>query len=382
MDPSVSFNFIMKNTTNISNKSDISTPLDQHIQQNNKFFREIDGVGVEMYYFKGRTPRKALIIGGAHGAEQAGIQVVQMLIQKLRKSWPYFTVILVPVQFPEQDKFARTKRPKRQNKSYQSAEDPKWLHGEGKRITRSVSPRLGGEKINTNRNMPDVGSGPDKNNPVDSAKRPILIENQIVIDLINRFKPERICNVHATSNSDRAGVFANTRYSDNGEFEAENSAWDQDLAITMSKRVAPKTASGNQNPQLANKRVAGNHIGTPKQTGMYKNEKYNREKFNNTDGKTSVGEWGAHGIPQKNYDGSLNPYGRPSSTVITVEIRHYHRAPENPSSDEGKTRLEELESHVDAIREVFLDPPNRIPIQRFKDEDDKDKTRTPRPNTH
>src|SRR5262249_19048152 len=48
-------------------------------------FDEGSGHPVTAYYFPGRTERRAMIIGGVHGTEAAGVEVANLLLERLRQ---------------------------------------------------------------------------------------------------------------------------------------------------------------------------------------------------------------------------------------------------------------------------------------------------------
>ncbi len=147
---------------------------------------------IQAFYFPGRTTRHAMIVGGVHGSEGAGIEVVELLLAMLRTPdsqgkvrVPEFSVIVVPVLFPEN--FAQHKR-------------------------------MAPDTPDPNRRLPTVGTvvGQEKDRqgrPLDAEKRPLPPENLVLLDLVDRFQPERIAMVHGVSNADNpnAGVSTDPR---------------------------------------------------------------------------------------------------------------------------------------------------------------------------
>ena len=142
------------------------------------------GRPIEAHFVQGSTDRKALIIGGVHGNEVQGIEVARMLLTDLAKTQPVFTVIVVPSLFP--DNAAIRKR-------------------------EGATP--------TNRNFPPptedlaAATAAGKGTPVDASltgkkrTRAILPENVMLLQLIERFSPERIISIHGTRHSGAGGVF-------------------------------------------------------------------------------------------------------------------------------------------------------------------------------
>jgi hypothetical protein len=134
---------------------------------------------LEVHFFPGRTARRALVIGGVHGTERQGVQVARLLERDLASSPADFSVILVPVMFP--------------------ANAAAGAHG----TREGATP--------TNRNFPtpekDLAASAGK----DAMGRDILPENQLLMQLMERYKPERIVSLHGTWDSGKAGVFYDPR---------------------------------------------------------------------------------------------------------------------------------------------------------------------------
>ena len=83
--------------------------------------------------------------------------------------------------------------------------------------------------------MPKLGKPFNKKNPVDHLGRLIEIENQALLELIEEFRPQRIINIHAIRDKERAGIFADPRTSANGV--AMEYATDSSLAIRMALHI-------------------------------------------------------------------------------------------------------------------------------------------------
>ena len=136
---------------------------------------------IQATFIRGTTSERALVIAGVHGTEEQGIEVAEMLRADLLASAPVFTVIVVPRLFPHADA-ARVR----------DAEDK------------------GGTPSNRNFPPPDqdlataraAGGG----SAIDAEKRPILEENVMLLELIERFQPSRIISIHGTRHSGAAGV--------------------------------------------------------------------------------------------------------------------------------------------------------------------------------
>jgi len=138
---------------------------------------------IEAYFFPGATSRRALVIAGVHGSERQGIAVARMLIDLLRKQQPKLTTIVVPSLFPD------------------NAAKGKFGSREG-----SGAP--------PNRNFPKPTqdlTAARKAGSVDALGKPILPENLLLMELMERFKPERIISIHGTWDPNKAGVFYDPR---------------------------------------------------------------------------------------------------------------------------------------------------------------------------
>ena len=135
---------------------------------------------IELRFFPGKTTRRALVIGGVHGTERQGVQVARLLEKDLAATPSDFSVLLVPVLFP--DNAASGKLGIREQK-----DKP------------------------TNRNFPDPGKDLAASGGKDATGREILPENQLLMQLMERFKPERIISLHGTQYPGKAGVFYDPR---------------------------------------------------------------------------------------------------------------------------------------------------------------------------
>jgi hypothetical protein len=158
------------------------------------------GQKIEIHFILGSTPRRALVIGGVHGIERAGMEVTRELLAELTKKdapQPVFTTIIVPVLFPD-NRDSRTRESGQDDPKKRRKDDPPLIH--------------------TNRNFPytnldlaaakAAGGGTAK----DTLGNLILPENLLLIELIERFKPERIISIHGTRYAGAAGVFYDPRH--------------------------------------------------------------------------------------------------------------------------------------------------------------------------
>jgi hypothetical protein len=226
-------------------------------------------------YFPGAGPRRAMIISGVHGEELAGVEVVETLLPKLRTIARTFSIMVVPRVF------AKNCRAGRRTTSHRS--------------------------LDRNRQMPAVGSLPGSA----SAAEP---ENRALLELIQRFQPERLLSVHGVVRSDKiAGISSDPR--------PGSEAADKRLALDMAKAAA---AAGGT--------VPGNKLGTKDENAYYPTQKRPH------DPGTTLGQWGSH---------AAGP--RPAINVITMEPM----AKGGTKSGSGFTE-KERDALVKAVLDVFL----------------------------
>jgi hypothetical protein len=148
---------------------------------------------VEAHFFQGTTDRRALVIAGVHGSEKQGIEVARRLIHDLQPPAPApaLTTIIVPALFPDNA------------------------------LLKGGPAREGSTP--TNRNFPspseDLAGATARGGgkPIDQQSRAILPENLMLIELMERFHPERIISIHGTQAPGQAGVFYDRRVPNDAE---------------------------------------------------------------------------------------------------------------------------------------------------------------------
>jgi hypothetical protein len=232
-------------------------------------------------YFPGTTPRRAMIISGVHGDELAGVEVVEMVLPSLKTVTRAFSIIVVPRVFAAN---CLAKR-------------------------RKTSPDL----TDPNRQMPKIGGPPG---PPSAAGTTMEPENQVLLDLIQRFQPERLLSVHGiTRESGLAGITSDPR-------PGYESA-DRSLALDMARAAA---AAGGS--------VPGNRLGTSGATATYPTQTMYHEK----------------GVTLGQYESA--PAGsRPAINMILIET---HGKPATGSP--GAYSVRERDALVKAVLDVFLNP--------------------------
>ncbi|MBP2326506.1 hypothetical protein JOF56_006891 [Kibdelosporangium banguiense] len=253
-------------------------------------------VPVTAYYFPGRTDRRAMVIGGVHGTEAAGVEVANMLLERLRRPgapMPLLSVIVVPVLFPENLAAHQRKTP---------------------------------GHVDPNRQMPALGASPGA---VDSEGRPVEAGNRILLDLIERFRPERIASCHghgATGPHQR-----DTPPSSAGEPSITSDprpgheTEDDKLALDMARRASSVPGGA---------RVPGNRLGERTETARYPTSSAPH------DPGVSFGAYGSHAAG-----------ARPAMNVITIET--FGNATSAEARDPAARRVE-LQSLATVLDEIFL----------------------------
>lgn len=175
------------------------------------------GRAVEAYYFPGSSEQRALIIAGVHGTELSGIEVARALVEQLQhQARIYYSVIVIPALFPDNAETAA-----------------------GAPLQIGSSLNIGRYSMATaadpNRQMPPPGQAFRIDAPYDCMGREIEQENQLMLNLIQQFRPQRIVNIHAIRNEERAGVYADPRT--DGDGYALGYEPDSMLAVSMAAYI-------------------------------------------------------------------------------------------------------------------------------------------------
>ncbi|WP_110850844.1 hypothetical protein [Georgenia satyanarayanai] len=169
--------------------------------------KDIPSQPIVVHFVKGRSDERALVIAGVHGSERQGIEVAQALLATLQKQQPHYSVVVVPSLFPQHADPAWGVEGKRQrgtqtNRNFPSLDATvgsyaggKALDPAGKELKAAPAPTAtaGG------------GNGPVKVSPV-------LAENVMLMELIDRFRPSRIISIHGTKDTSASGVFADPHF--------------------------------------------------------------------------------------------------------------------------------------------------------------------------
>ena len=335
---------------------------------------------VHAFYFPGVSERRALIIGGVHGSEPQGVAVVESLCAELTKRSaagkpPYFTVILVPklIARTHQSTFPKVKD--RRYVPRAPGDTAAEVDKTGIEPNRTFP--MPGEDYADARKRAAAGDSELKFDPPGKAgpRKPtgkhatdtILPENRVLIQLIERFKPERIASVHAhfldpgvkaepavepqpakdgkpavkgkaevkgrEAGTGRPGndpgVFVDPRKGTAAEI-AEDDRLATDMLHHAQKHSPAALQGGEKDPFMGN-------VGGKKR---FKETVHYDPAAAGTEG-TSLGDWAPVKTPT-----------RGAITTITVEIPQYDGS-RHPAADVAAVQ----EAHRDALLEIFLGPP-------------------------
>lgn len=289
------------------------------------------GKPVEAWYFPGTSYRKALIIGGVHGSELAAIEIARELIKQLQSGAPsFYSVIIVPCLFP--DNAATALR-------YPSQIGAKANIG---RYTHA-------QAVDPNRQMPSLGKQFDNRTACDHLGRIIEKENQLLLELINEFKPQRIVNLHAIRDTAHAGIYADPRTDSRGI--ALGYETDSSLAVDMARYIHQSGGS-----------VPGNNLEQYPTALYYKDpciaskgylQKRNISSNVLIKGKghgVSLGGWASTAIEE-----AANPeYNRPAIRLITVEFPGYKRPADYENITQQNYCQSQVQLYAGAVKIIFL----------------------------
>ena len=280
---------------------------------------------VEVYYFSGSSNKRALIIGGMHGSELSAIELAKQVIEILsRGSEPYYNVLVIPCLFPDNAEAARF---------------------DLKRNLINIGRYSNESTADPNRQMPALGQSFDPLTPYDFYGRMIENENQILLKLIQQYRPSRIANLHAIRDLSKAGVYADPRTDCKGialGFETDSS-----LAITMAEQILLQGGNlpgnfSNTNTALYYKDPAIVPAGCLQERNTHGSQLPGNRGFG-----ISLGGWATTAVCDGKND-------RAAIRVITVEFPGYKSLMHYTDQAGKLLYLNNLQLYAQAITEVFL----------------------------
>jgi hypothetical protein len=290
-----------------------------------------NGRPIKAYYFPGASNKRALIIGGVHGSELSAIEVAKTLVEQLGRSEAiYYSVIVIPCLFPDNANHAASK--------------PSEIGAVSNigRYSQEAS-------ADPNRQMPALGKGFDKSRPFDFAGRPIEPENQLLLQFIQEFRPQRIVNIHGIRDADRAGIYADPRTDSHG-FAFEYSS-DSTLAISMAQYIE---SNGGNSPGNNLERIpsalyyADPAVALPGE--KQKRNLHGSRLPGNRGYGVSLGSWASTAVNDP-FNGAAN---RPAIRLFTMEFPGNKRPSDynDPAVQFSCKRMIEL--YAGAIAKIFL----------------------------
>jgi hypothetical protein len=224
----------------------------------------------------------------------------------------------------------------------------------------------------TNRNFPDPGKDLAASGGTDATGREILPENQLLMQLMERFKPERIISLHGTQYPEKAGVFYDPRELTADEAsgpaasarprpsDSEGSSEARYRALYKHKLAAAETADKDLSlraAQLIDAATTGVKGREPRNLGAGKQHPSVAGNVGPS-GKLDTGHWGGE-VPAGT---SLGDYASARGTsIFTVEppvnrnIADYGKGGNNAGEKVSQAdRTTELQAYADAVRTVLL----------------------------
>jgi hypothetical protein len=317
---------------------------------------------VTAQFFPGRTPRKALIIGGVHNrTEPQGSVVVGRLAAMLTSRIaaghpPFFSVYLVQNLF---------------DPSRYDPASPRSVRGGMGNDVRGRLERSRSVEPNRNFPLPGAGLAEAQRRGAASATAPELVfrdspggapraahdtpgpghggtstrllpENRTLIHLIERIQPERIASVHAHSlrnvQGDAPGIFVDPRGVDPTSGNVINqSQVDEDdrlaAAMVRTGRTRAGAMTGNRTDPFAGNIARGSSPASVR---------YARSATH-TEGN-SLGQWAPTPV-------ASGPGARAGITTVTVEVPQWNA----PGDVSALNRVEDLDAQL--LAEIFLEDP-------------------------
>jgi hypothetical protein len=289
------------------------------------------GNPVEAYYFPGTSNKRALIIGGVHGSELAAIEIAKELIKQLQNGAPiFYSVIIVPCLFP--DNAATALR------------FPSQIGGTG-----NIGRYTHAQAIDPNRQMPSLGKQFDDRITCDHMGRLIEKENQLLLQLINEFKPQRMVNLHAIRDTVHAGIYADPRTDSRGI--ALGYETDSSLAVDMARYIHQLGGSspGNKLEHSPTALYYKDPCIAPK--GFLQKRNINSSVLIKGKGQgVSLGSWASTAIE----DAGNPANNRAAIRLITVEFPGYKRPADYNTITQQNYCQRQVQLYTAAIKTIFL----------------------------
>ena len=286
---------------------------------------------IEAWFFPGTSDKNALVIGGVHGTELSSTEVAKTLIQKLLLGEEnYYNVIVIPCLFPDNAATAKE-------------------NANAIGSTANVGRYSFSTAADPNRQMPSPGQPFDEESGKDHMGREIEKENQLLLRLINMFKPERIANIHAIRDTEHAGIYADPR-TDSKSY-ALGFETDSSLAVEMALMVDKNGGyiPGNQ----LNKKPTALYYKDPTPVGKGSFQKRNfsgSSLANNRGSGISLGTWASTAVSDAK-DPTLD---RGAMRILTIEFPGYKRPVDYKEVNQKNYFTRQVQVYALAIEKIFL----------------------------
>jgi hypothetical protein len=288
------------------------------------------GRTIDAYFFPGTSDKKAMIIGGMHGSELSSIAVAYEVIARLATTGQlYYNVLVIPMLYPDNAETAQLNPLHTGN-----------FFNIGRYSNRTA--------IDPNRQMPTPGKPFDPAVSVDHLGRKIERENQLLLNAIQEFLPERIINIHAIRDTQYAGIYADPRTDCRGY--ALGYARDEALALKMAKLISTRGGSVPGNKLFDSPTTVYYKDPPPVEAGKLqpRSNGITKMRFQRGNG-ISLGSWATTEVC--NVDSRKR---RAAISLITVEFPGY-KAPEMYfSKTEQNNCSKNVNLYAQAIYDVFL----------------------------
>jgi len=313
------------------NKEELKRILDEKRPTHFLLGQSKQNRNVEAWFFPGTSDRNALVIGGVHGSELSSVEVAKALIHILQVgNNSYYNVIIIPALFPDN--------------AMKAIADPMAI-GSTSNIGRYSLPN----SVDPNRQMPTPGKSYDQYSGIDHLGRKIEIENRLLLQLIQSFRPQRIINVHAIRNMDYGGVYADPRTDHNGIALGYES--DSKLAIEIAGFINDRGGhvEGNNLDKEPTALYYKDPIPVP--AGFIQKRNMTGSVLNANRGSgISLGTWASTAVAHAN-----NPENnRDAIRIITMEYPGYKRPVDYGTKSEQLFQQKQIELFAAAIRIIFL----------------------------
>jgi|GEM_PF-3411177 hypothetical protein len=286
------------------------------------------GQPVAAYYFPGTGNKRAVVIGGMHGSELSSIEVARRLIVQLEQDIVTdYHVLIIPSLFPDNARKA--------------LQHPSEI-GNEKNIGRYTSDH----HPDPNRQMPAPGKAFYDGIPYDMHGRNIEQENQWLLQTIQAFNPERILNIHAVRNVEKAGIFADPRT--DAESIALGFAPDSTLAVRMAAFIASQGGKPGGNQLGVTPTAIYHHDFQPVGKGEHQLRNLAGSRLPAMRGSgASLGTWASTAVKDIGYS-------RPAITIVTMEFPGSKRPEDYPLKEQQSWCKEEIERYASSISQIFL----------------------------